>query len=107
MYKGPTRVGLPSAVQDAGEEAVLFEPLPKNTIRQPKTMPEPLIPTFDPIAMTAELKARLIGLPCVSEALPGVGGVIKTEPEHFEVEEILPYSACGEGEHVFIKSPII
>ncbi|MEJ2039098.1 MAG: tRNA pseudouridine(13) synthase TruD [Desulfosarcinaceae bacterium] len=65
-------------------------------------MPEPLIPTFDPIAMTAELKARLIGLPCVSEALPGVGGVIKTEPEHFEVEEILPYSACGEGEHVFI-----
>jgi tRNA pseudouridine13 synthase len=38
----------------------------------------------------------------ITADLSGVGGTIKAEPEHFQVEEILPYAPCGEGEHVFI-----
>jgi tRNA pseudouridine13 synthase len=34
--------------------------------------------------------------------IPGIGGTIKTVPEHFRVEEILPYAPCGSGEHLFI-----
>lgn len=41
-------------------------------------------------------------LPFVADPLPGIGGTIKASPEHFVVEEILPYNACGEGEHVFV-----
>ncbi|NNG01751.1 MAG: tRNA pseudouridine(13) synthase TruD [Desulfobacteraceae bacterium] len=41
-------------------------------------------------------------LPCISEALDGIGGQLKSEPEFFQVEEILPYAPCGEGEHVFV-----
>lgn len=41
-------------------------------------------------------------LPLISEDLPGIGGVIKSSPEHFRVEEVLPYAPCGEGEHVFV-----
>ena len=41
-------------------------------------------------------------LPFVTAHLPGVGGEIKAEPEHFNVEEILPYAPCGEGEHLFV-----
>ena len=44
---------------------------------------------------------QLTALPFVSEPLPGTGGVIKARPEHFVVEEILPYAACGQGEHVY------
>lgn len=45
---------------------------------------------------------QLTALPFVSESLPGIGGTIKALPEHFVVEEILPYAACGEGEHVYL-----
>jgi len=45
---------------------------------------------------------QLTALPFVSEPLPGIGGTIKAMPEHFVVEEILPYAACGEGEHVYV-----
>lgn len=45
--------------------------------------------------------ALLSPLPLVAKPLPGIGGTIKAVPEHFMVEEILPYAACGEGEHVF------
>jgi len=48
------------------------------------------------------LKAAMQQLPFVSADLPGVGGAIKKVPEHFQVEEILPYTPCGEGEHVFV-----
>jgi tRNA pseudouridine13 synthase len=47
------------------------------------------------------LKAAMQNLPFVTDPLPGVGGTLKAVPEHFQVEEILPYAACGEGEHVF------
>lgn len=45
----------------------------------------------------------MANLPFVTDELPGIGGEIKTAPEHFEVEEILPYGPCGEGEHVFVR----
>ncbi len=48
------------------------------------------------------LKHAIARPPCVCADLPGIGGAIKAAPEHFEVEEILPYAACGEGEHVFV-----
>lgn len=53
--------------------------------------------------LSQHLKDAMSKLPCVSGRLPGIGGVIKAEPEHFEVEEILSYDPCGEGEHVFVK----
>jgi len=34
--------------------------------------------------------------------LPGVGGVLKQQPEDFLVEEQPLYEPCGEGEHVYI-----
>jgi tRNA pseudouridine13 synthase len=46
--------------------------------------------------------AMLDSLPVAAAALPGIGGCIKACPEHFVVEEILPYTACGEGEHVYV-----
>lgn len=49
------------------------------------------------------LKTAMTRLPLITGELPGIGGVIKAEPEHFQVEEILPYAPCGEGEHLFIK----
>lgn len=51
---------------------------------------------------TNRLKNRIQDLPYITSHLPGVGGKIKAEPEHFHVEEILPYRPCGEGEHVFV-----
>lgn len=46
--------------------------------------------------------AMLTPLPFVADSLPGIGGSIKATPEHFVVEEILPYTPCGQGEHVYI-----
>ena len=34
---------------------------------------------------------------------PGTGGSIKTCPEDFMVEELPLYSACGEGEHLYLE----
>ncbi|QDU38271.1 tRNA pseudouridine synthase D [Maioricimonas rarisocia] len=34
--------------------------------------------------------------------LPGIGGVLKHEPEDFVVEEIPTYEPSGEGEHLFL-----
>lgn len=44
----------------------------------------------------------LADLPTVAGDLPGIGGTIKTVPEHFIVEEVLPYAPSGEGEHVYV-----
>lgn len=54
-------------------------------------------------AKNAETAIALMSpLPIASEPLPGIGGEIKAIPEHFIVEEKLPYAACGEGEHVYV-----
>lgn len=54
------------------------------------------------ITISNILKQSLSRLPFLSAHLPGIAGTIKAVPEHFEVEEIMPYAACGEGEHVFV-----
>ena len=41
-------------------------------------------------------------LPCLTSELPGIGGVLKTEPEDFVVEEIPAYEPVGEGQHLFL-----
>ncbi len=51
----------------------------------------------------SDLKQAIIQPPFITERLPGIGGVLKAIPEHFQVEEELPYAPCGEGEHVFVK----
>ena len=39
----------------------------------------------------------------LSEELPGIGGVLKTELEDFQVDEIPAYPPSGEGEHLFVQ----
>lgn len=41
-------------------------------------------------------------LPHLTKSLPGVGGVIKSVPEDFYVEEIPLYQPCGQGHHTYI-----
>ena len=40
-------------------------------------------------------------LPFLTAEIPGLGGVIKTVPEDFRVEEIPQYEPADEGTHVF------
>jgi tRNA pseudouridine13 synthase len=40
-------------------------------------------------------------LPFLTAALPGVGGVIKSRPEDFRVEELPLYEASGSGSHTY------
>ena len=42
-------------------------------------------------------------LPFITADLPGIGGEIKAEPDHFVVEEIPLYEPAGEGEHVYVR----
>lgn len=42
-------------------------------------------------------------LPYVTHDLPGVGGVLRSRPEDFFVQEIPAYEPSGEGEHVLIE----
>ena len=42
-------------------------------------------------------------LPYLTAGLPGIGGVVKTEPEDFMVDEIPLYQASGSGEHVLFR----
>jgi tRNA pseudouridine13 synthase len=55
-----------------------------------------------PTSISDILKQTLSRLPFLTAHLPGIAGSIKAVPEHFQVEEIMPYSASGEGEHVFV-----
>jgi tRNA pseudouridine13 synthase len=61
--------------------------------------------TFEPELSlgTPDFKRMLAQPPFISGHLPGIGGTLKAIPEHFQVEEVLPYSPCGAGEHVFMK----
>ncbi len=44
-----------------------------------------------------------LSLPFISGNLPGVGGTLRTSPEHFVVEEIPLYEASGEGQHLYVN----
>lgn len=57
---------------------------------------------MSPTSISSALKQTLSRLPFLTAHLPGIAGTIKAVPEHFQVEEIMPYTACGEGEHVFV-----
>lgn len=41
-------------------------------------------------------------LPFLTADLPGTGGTIKAEPDHFVVEEVPLYPPAGHGEHLFV-----
>ena len=41
-------------------------------------------------------------LPYLTEAVPGIGGALRAEPEDFRVEELPLYHPCGEGEHLYL-----
>ncbi|HZJ54653.1 MAG TPA: tRNA pseudouridine(13) synthase TruD [Myxococcaceae bacterium] len=38
----------------------------------------------------------------LTRALPGTGGILRSSPDDFEVEEIPAYAPSGEGEHLFL-----
>lgn len=40
--------------------------------------------------------------PLLTADLPGVGGLIKVEPEDFEVDELPSYEPSGSGDHVYL-----
>ena len=42
-------------------------------------------------------------LPFISAAIPGIGGILRTEPEDFIVQEIPAYEPSGEGEHLILE----
>jgi len=42
-------------------------------------------------------------LPYLTHPLRGIGGLLKSTPEDFRVEEIPAYEPCGEGEFLFVK----
>jgi tRNA pseudouridine13 synthase len=44
-----------------------------------------------------------VELPYLTAALPGTGGVLRTSPDDFVVDEELPYAASGTGDHVFTR----
>ncbi|MCO6451242.1 MAG: tRNA pseudouridine(13) synthase TruD [Caldilineales bacterium] len=41
-------------------------------------------------------------LPLITADLPGTGGLIKVEPDHFIVEEVPLYTPSGDGDHLFV-----
>ena len=43
-----------------------------------------------------------VSLPYAFDDLPGIGGVLKTFPEDFVVEELPAYEPAGEGDHAFL-----
>lgn len=44
-----------------------------------------------------------LALPYLTAHLPGVGGRLRAEADHFVVEEISLYEASGEGQHLYIN----
>lgn len=64
-------------------------------------MPSTSKPSTSPDRADAAIE-MLVNLPFASGSLPGIGGTIKARPEHFAVEEVLPYTACGQGEHIYV-----
>ena len=44
-----------------------------------------------------------VDVPLVSADLPGTGGVLRTAPEDFVVDELPVYAPAGTGDHVFVR----
>ncbi len=45
----------------------------------------------------------LSNLPYITPDLPGIGGEIKLQPDHFIVEEVPLYEPSGMGDHVYVR----
>ena len=54
-------------------------------------------------ALSTPRRPVIIDLPYITGDEPGVGGRLKTAPEHFVVEEIPLYHPEGTGEHIYIR----
>ncbi len=57
-------------------------------------MPEPT-PFLETLPLSTDC-------PMLTADLPGIGGVLKSQPADFVVEEIPAYQPCGDGEHLFL-----
>ncbi len=44
-----------------------------------------------------------LSLPYISEALPGIGGLLRASPDHFIVDEVPLYEAEGAGQHLYVN----
>lgn len=44
-----------------------------------------------------------VELPYLTADLPGIGGVLRAQPEDFVVDEVPAYPASGAGDHVFVR----
>ncbi len=42
-------------------------------------------------------------LPFLTQSEPSIGGVLRSSPEDFAVEEVPAYSPSGEGDHVYVR----
>lgn len=42
-------------------------------------------------------------LPYVTKGYPGIGGELKRDPKHFQVEEIPLYNPQGSGQHIYVR----
>ncbi|MCX6642343.1 MAG: tRNA pseudouridine(13) synthase TruD [Candidatus Bathyarchaeota archaeon] len=42
-------------------------------------------------------------LPYITDGLPGIGGVLRSTPELFRVEEVPAYDPIGYGDHIFLN----
>lgn len=47
-------------------------------------------------------KSTAVSLPFLTAELPGIGGVLRAEPEDFEVEELPAYLPSGTGDHTYV-----
>jgi tRNA pseudouridine13 synthase len=45
----------------------------------------------------------ILDLPYISAALPGIGGQLRSSPDHFIVEELPLYDPIGEGQHLYVN----
>lgn len=45
----------------------------------------------------------ILKLPYITAALPGIGGQLRAEPDHFVVEEIPLYEPQGDGPHLYVN----
>lgn len=54
------------------------------------------------LLMTRPAPMTLPHFPFVTSDLPGIGGVLREEPEDFVVTEIPAYAPSGNGEHIFV-----
>lgn len=65
--------------------------------------PGPATPGGDTTTERERYLFRWSDLPLVTGDLPGTGGVIRTEPDDFQVEELPLYLPEGSGSHLYLR----